>query len=430
MKKIYLSLLFITITIILSIQTSSDSTTKIEEQTEEVKILKEVQKYLPLVELSKITSKYLMQDLILFSKAGNSAKLLKYLDNGKLDQSFGQNGIASSDIEHITSLVSTSNGKIVVLGGTKQLSIDAIPCSLYIACYNANGSLDKTFGDGKGLIVDDKLKLGQNSHLALDPNGKIIVNNDNGDLVRFDSNGNFDQNFTIKLQDLSSSTILSDGKIIVADLDHSYKTINIKSYLNNEEANKIFGENAKYNTEKIDTLGCISSQNDGKILISGNRFIIRFLNNGELDLSFGNEKLGISKFDFFIKKMLVQDDEKILIAGTCHSSDYHGKLEISSLKLIRLLPNGTIDNTFNANDILQEFFKNKVFLDQGDIHNTSSENDIVNANLENDIVNANIQIITSNLGKIIVGGTFANVPFMFKFNDDGTFDKTFVFQQI
>lgn len=143
------------------------------------------------------------------------------------------------------------------------------------------------------------------------------------------------------------SVIQPDNKIIISGYFTSY---------NGTAANKI----ARLNTEgKIDKsfnagsgtdgdIKTITVQPNGKILIGGNFLsyngtlinrIARLNENGSIDKTF---KVGLGA-DNSISKIMIQPDEKIVVAGAF--TKYNN---VPAKGLVRLNKNGTVDNTFNA----------------------------------------------------------------------------------
>lgn len=108
--------------------------------------------------------------------------LLRFLPNGKLDASFNGSGSVVTQLyeEAIACygrhIALQKDGKIVIGG-----SSSAYDGSLALARYNANGSLDASFGSGSGTpgITFTSISAGQGSAvgygLAIQPDGKIIV---------------------------------------------------------------------------------------------------------------------------------------------------------------------------------------------------------------------------------------------------------------
>jgi uncharacterized delta-60 repeat protein len=82
---------------------------------------------------------------------GGSALLARYNANGTLDSSFGSGGIVTTTLgfgqAEFHSLALQSDGKILA-GGTESPSATGNPYIFAVARYNASGTLDATFGSG------------------------------------------------------------------------------------------------------------------------------------------------------------------------------------------------------------------------------------------------------------------------------------------
>lgn len=116
--------------------------------------------------------------------SGNAFAVVRYKTNGTLDTTFGSRGVATTTIaakgtDEIWALGLQADGKIVVAGGTTPAH--STTRQLALVRYNANGSLDTTFGSGgKALdhLATTALALGdtQGMGLAIDPGtGQIVV---------------------------------------------------------------------------------------------------------------------------------------------------------------------------------------------------------------------------------------------------------------
>ena len=132
--------------------------------------------------------------------------VLRYNANGSLDTTFGTGGVVKSNIGRGTDVVVLNDGKILVAGSSLNR-------------YNPNGSLDATFGTG-GIVT----LTGTTSSLAVQSDGKIIVGYQavdgtgtvsGGLLVRFNSNGSEDTAFTLSIGgEIADLAIQGDGKIV------------------------------------------------------------------------------------------------------------------------------------------------------------------------------------------------------------------------
>ena len=106
--------------------------------------------------------------------SNNSFALVRYNANGSLDQNFGTGGKVTTAIgshsDSASALVIQSGGKIVAAGGTFNGSI----YNFALVRYNANGSLDTTFGKG-GIVIT---AIGNDNYaraLGIQSDGKIVA---------------------------------------------------------------------------------------------------------------------------------------------------------------------------------------------------------------------------------------------------------------
>lgn len=152
---------------------------------------------------------------------------------------------------------------------------------------------------------------------------------------------------------------LSDGKIIVVGntfTDASaLEDFFVMRLASNGAIDPTFGVNGKMIIDFLngdDKAQAVEIQPDGKILVAGytlgsagfNSVVARLLPNGTLDAGFGTNGLVVVNFgstDFCLAMRLLSDG-KILLAGRA----YNGIT--SDFALARLLPNGTLDNTFGT----------------------------------------------------------------------------------
>jgi uncharacterized delta-60 repeat protein len=150
--------------------------------------------------------------------------------------------------------------------------------SPFVARYNANGSLDTTFG-GTGIVVATQLHaywIGGN--VALQSDGKIVVGWVNG-LARYNSDGSLDD---------GSPTDSTAG-------DH-------------------FGINGIANLPIA--VSSLALQSDGKIVAAQSQ-AVRLLADGTLDSAFGNGGVSVTPPARFnaANDMAIQPDGRIVLAG-------------------------------------------------------------------------------------------------------------------
>ncbi len=133
------------------------------------------------------------------------SKTLERLNgNGLPDTSFGANGMISES-NYYTQIVVQPNGQIVIAGSNSQLggSVPAQP-TLDLARYNSDGSLDKSFGNGgfvnTNMPFQNTKVIGKS--LLLQANSELIVVADTGDtapqqwvMAHYNANGSLDTSF-------------------------------------------------------------------------------------------------------------------------------------------------------------------------------------------------------------------------------------------
>ncbi len=348
--------------------------------------------------------------------------------NGTLDNTF----TFFSDPFKINSILIQNDQKII-LGGEH-----------YFARVNSNSSFDYTFDYGSGL----NSSTGWPVENIIQPDGKIIVGgnfslyglHDEIGLIRLNSDGTKDTTFNIGFLDnaLTKKILLQpDGKIILLGEFHS-----------------ILGNGANYNFIRLNadgsqdmtfaTSGASYSdfdmvlQADGKILVCGGFQVRRLNSNGTVDSTFNTG----SGFNYYVKSVAVQPDGKIIVVGDF--SVFNGE---QHLRIVRLLPNGSIDTTFNTGEGFNGTARTIKFQTDGKIlvggsfgsYNLISAWGVVRINTDgshdstfntgfsiNDVNSLAIQTD----GKIIAGGYksyFVNsyLTNLIRFNSDGSVDTTF-----
>jgi uncharacterized delta-60 repeat protein len=338
--------------------------------------------------------------------------LARYNTDGTLDQTFGTGGRVTIALnvngDRLISAVILPDGKILAAGSVFQNNLDL---SFLVVRFNANGSLDQTFGTaGTANVVfgDDTAEV---SKILVQPDGKIVVagtsgrgqGNDMNDfaLARFNSDGAIDKSFGVggKLKThfsgsnsgtrAGSAVLQPDGKIVVAG---SYKNegltrqFALARYNENGSLDQSFGSGGTLSTDfGKDTHGqAIALQADGKIVVGGyfetgffraNEFALaRYDTNGNLDPAFGGGGKVVKDLsgNDVIYSVLIQRDGKIVAAGRSGSNVSF------RFAVARFNSNGEFDATFGDGG--------KVLTAFGD-----SPNEAFAAVLQND-------------GKIVAGG--------------------------
>src|SRR5206468_3909759 len=165
----------------------------------------------------------------------NDFAVVRYNANGTLDTTFNQTGKATSDfgahdLGH--SVVVHGDGRIVVAGYTTKSFESKKECAL--ACFKANGSLDTSF-NGTGKVTTDLGGDGnaEGRSVTVQTDGKIVVvgyatagSTEKFALARYNADGTLDTSFGdsgrlmtdvgISGSNATGVALQNDGKIVVA----------------------------------------------------------------------------------------------------------------------------------------------------------------------------------------------------------------------
>ena len=314
--------------------------------------------------------------------------------DGDLDPTFGVGGVVMTDFNASTDLANAvalqADGKLVV-AGTTYTGNDFSDEDFAIARYNADGSLDASFGTNGKVTTDFPGLAAVISAVVVQPDGKIVVAGGAyplftfaGDfkVARYNPDGSLDTSFgaggivtTIFPGDGSFAFALalqSDGKIIAAGTDFfdfnpgdmSDTDFALARYNPNGSLDTTFGNGGTVTTDFLgheDDVFSVLIQPDGKIVAVGSAnspvdfydfAAARYLSNGTLDTTFGTG--GKMRVDFGNQDMdiaadaALQPDGKIVAAGTT-VFDFGVEQDFA---LTRFNSNGTVDTTFGTGGLL------------------------------------------------------------------------------
>jgi uncharacterized delta-60 repeat protein len=250
------------------------------------------------------------------------------------------------------------------------------------------GDLDAAFGIGGLAKASSTLSSISASHAAVQADGKVVVVGKSSDRVavaRFNANGTLDTSFgpshtgivlTTGASAATSAAIQSDGKIVVAAKDGGGYTFDVFRYLPNGSLDTSFGSGGRVHTDIQDLLGFfdtasgatatdVAIQPNGKIVVAGyadtsgfltenhNDFVIvRYNANGSVDGSFGNNS-GAEVIDFGQSEqanaLAIGSNGTIVVAGTLTIPD---NSKFSAIAVARLAPNGNLDHSFSGDGLL------------------------------------------------------------------------------
>ena len=296
--------------------------------------------------------------------------MARYNTSGTLDNSFGSKGLVST-AGGVGALYpdGTSNAGKIVTGTSVSTRTTG---SFSLARYNTNGSLDATFGS-KGTVSTPFGKSVTVNAVAVQTDGKVVAGGGTDNdlaLARYDANGSLDMSFGSGgkvvteagghyQESLNAMTLQADGKIVAAgESDGQFVVVR---YNTDGTPDTSFGL-AHTGIVLVSAGGdanAVAIQTDGRILVGGyddyartgdyQRWGLARLNpDGTLDGSFGDG--GVIKTQvtaspdgsYSIMALAVQADGKILAAGNTDGG----------LTLVRYDASGTLDSTFGIGGVV------------------------------------------------------------------------------
>lgn len=325
--------------------------------------------------------------------------LVRYDADGSLDASFGSGGIVTTAIgrDHLaTAIVVQPDGKLVVAG---YVNVDPHTTfrDFLVLRYNADGTLDGTFGSGGKVLTDFGGDDGA-AALVLQPDGKLVAagfteppmagGTRDFALARYDSLGTLDPGFGTGgmvttdfagADDVAQALVLqSDGKLVAAGSSGPAgggTDFALVRYASDGSLDAGFGSGGRLTTDfagRIDAAFALALQPDGELVAAGSTLAVtpgsdadfalaRFDTGGALDAGFGTG--GMVTTDFaglgdYARALVVQPDGKLVAAGVasiprqppvcCQFNEDFG--------LARYHSDGTLDVTFGTGGLVSTDF--------------------------------------------------------------------------
>lgn len=301
--------------------------------------------------------------------------VIRYSANGTLDTTFGSGGKVStafgSSHDVAFGVAVQGDGRIVVVGRSHNGSNQDIA----IARYLQNGGLDTTFGSGGRVTTAIGSSNDVANSVAVQSDGKIVVAgyvsiggyNDFA-VVRYNANGTLDSTFGVggKVStDFSSQsdsayavTLQSDGKILVAGIAlNGVNDLAVARYDADGSLDSTFGIGGKVTTalgSGFDFASSIAVQGDGKIVVAGytqngannDIALVRYQSNGTLDAAFGSGGKVVTPVGGGSegRGLALQSNGKIVVVG----SAYIDAASRDDIATVRYNANGTLDSTFGV----------------------------------------------------------------------------------
>jgi len=283
-----------------------------------------------------------------FTNSFRLFRITRYLENGSIDESFGNDGSASTGFYYndvVNSIALQPDGKIIAAGQTTTSSTNIRAFAL--ARYNTDGSLDNSF-DSDGKVITNVGGYNGANSVKIQPDGKIIAagtTDNNFAIIRYNINGSLDLSFDsdgIAITDFGSDgyesataiAIQKDGKILAAGKTRISNTNNyafaLSRYYTDGSPDISFGDSGKV-LSAVESNGGVQSmviQKDGKIIVAGvglamndsfpDIISIRYNNNGSIDSTYGDSGILITDFggNGYKVSAVIQNESKLVIAGT------------------------------------------------------------------------------------------------------------------
>ena len=285
-----------------------------------------------------------------------------------LDPTFGNGGKVVSSPDDSGNYLSKgmaiqSDGKIVRVGYTQPASTN----SIVVARYNADGSLDTTFGNNGWTSVSFGGDKETADEIVIQADGKIVIggvtefpnfNNEVG-IARFNSDGSLDTTFAdngIKvigftddngtfLDFLGTLEMGANGKIVIAG--KAFRTTSFqRHFISRLNADGSFDTNFGTDGKMLEAgqdLHDLVIQPDGTLFAVGynstSQFshtlrVIKYNSDGSRGWEYTEGSMFGATPNF--RAIALQSDGKLVVAGTKEGMFY----------VIRLTPTGSLDNTF------------------------------------------------------------------------------------
>jgi uncharacterized delta-60 repeat protein len=304
--------------------------------------------------------------------------LARYKQDGSLDTDFGSGGRLTTDFglhDAATAVGLQPDGKVVAAGFSGNAFSFTVG-DFALARYNADGSLDTTFGNGGKVTTDFFGKLDAAVSLIVQPDGKSVavgyaLRSDglpDFALARYNANGSLDTSFgsggkvTTEFPgsflgpsaEAFAAVMQPNGQIVAAGFSRPTANIDfaLARYNTDGSLDTSFGNGGIVTTDigELDKAWALALQPNGKIIAAGTaNFVdfsyVRYNADGSLDPSFGTGgKVIFSAIggNGEARGVAVQTTGKIVAVGRA------GPFGLFDFTLVRLNPDGSPDTGFGS----------------------------------------------------------------------------------
>lgn len=317
--------------------------------------------------------------------AGNDFLITRLMPDGNIDPTYGNNGRARVNFFNLFdspfASVIQPDDKLVVAGNSYD---NANQNKAVVARLNTNGTLDETFGQNGMLAFDLSNDEDVFLSVAILPDGKILLGGDTYEknsstlmdllLVQlnpdgttdpdFGNNGVVKKSFSPDFESINALIRLPDGKIITVGYQGYFlPNMQVSRFNANGSVDQSFGNNGvrviNLGPGTDDIAYNVAIQPDQKIVFCGSTntalTLIRLNPDGAFDQSFGSDGKVLTVLDNGIKAsaLLIQPNGKIVV-GTYNWPTPNALS--GYIWLLRFLENGSLDDTFGANGVVQSSF--------------------------------------------------------------------------
>ncbi|HEX9990429.1 MAG TPA: S-layer homology domain-containing protein [Chloroflexia bacterium] len=299
--------------------------------------------------------------------------LIRLNADGSPDVTFGNDGRVATSFgpgeDRAEAVAIQSDGKIVAAGYTFA-DAGSGSQNFALARYNADGALDPTFGTGGKVTTDFGTSRDKGYAIAIGSDGKIVVaglttvDNDDFALARYNADGSLDGSFGTggkvrtafsfgSMDEAYGVAVQSNGKIVAAGRTGFF--FGLARYNLDGSLDGNFGTGGMVTTtfaEGDAEATALAIQADGKIVASGHTrsnsdysiVLARYIMNGDLDTSFDGDGRVVTNFSTsteFSYALAIQTSGELVVAGRTGSDG-------SDFALARYNPDGSPDGTFGG----------------------------------------------------------------------------------
>ncbi|WP_224368117.1 hypothetical protein [Hyalangium versicolor] len=307
---------------------------------------------------------------------GTTFAVVRYSRDGSLDTGFGTGGKVTTAVgtpnSQAFAVALQTDGKILV-AGTADGGASGIDFAL--VRYNADGSLDTSFGNGGKVTTAFGNGADSAYALLLQSDGKILLGGDTDAgatgldfaLARYNSNGSLDTGFgtggkvttSIKsaagrdtIFSLALETVGSEARIVAAGGDGDFI---LARYTPAGALDTGFGTGGKINglfTTSIGSARAVAVTSDGKLVVAGHSnhdfALVRLSDAGTLDTGFGTggkviTQVSTTNWDE-ATALVIQADGKLVVGGWM----YTGSGSSGDFALLRYESTGVLDSGFGT----------------------------------------------------------------------------------